>query len=79
MLSSAGRPDAVVFVVAEQDQYIPAQGAIRKKWDCLQSRWPGARVQWIRGGHVSAILFPQISQARVILDVIRTLGSSISR
>lgn len=67
------RPDACVFVVAQHDQYIPAQGAIADKWKTLQSRWPGAHVEWIRGGHVSAILFPRLSQSAVITDVVKKL------
>ena len=67
------RPDAVTFVVAQHDQYIPAQGAIADKWKLLEARWPGAQVQWIRGGHVSAILFPKVSPTRIITDVVKKL------
>jgi hypothetical protein len=69
----SGRPDATVFVAAKHDQYIPAQGAIADKWEVLQSRWRGASVQWIRGGHVSAILFPKLNPARIVTDVVKRL------
>ena len=67
------RPDAVVFVAAQHDQYIPSAGAIQSKWAQLEARWPGARVQWMRGGHVSAILFPRVSHAHTVAGVIMKL------
>ena len=50
-------PEAARFTVASYDAYIP--GAMETDaWQQIERIWSGSRIRCVRGGHVSATLFP---------------------
>ena len=69
----ATRTDAAIFVIAEQDRYVPLTPSVRSLWAGVRERWVGADIRSIRGGHVSAALFSIDTYAGTIVEVIRRL------
>ncbi|XP_010464967.1 PREDICTED: protein ABHD18-like [Camelina sativa] len=56
-------PDAVIFVAATDDGYIPKHSVLE-----LQKAWPGSEVRWVTGGHVSSFLLHNGEFRRAIVD-----------
>lgn len=56
-------PQAVIFVAATDDGYIPNHSVLE-----LQRAWPGSEVRWVTGGHVSAILLRNGDFRKAIID-----------
>ncbi|KAJ8448170.1 hypothetical protein Cgig2_031894 [Carnegiea gigantea] len=56
-------PDAVIFVAATDDGYIPNHSVLE-----LQKAWPGSEVRWVTGGHVSSFLLHNGEFRRAIAD-----------
>eukprot|EP01138_Halocafeteria_seosinensis_P005524 gb/GECG01005646.1/.p1 GENE.gb/GECG01005646.1/~~gb/GECG01005646.1/.p1 ORF type:complete len:566 (+),score=59.74 gb/GECG01005646.1/:1-1698(+) len=55
------KPQAVTFVAALYDQYVPPP-LQEEEWQALLKRWDGAKMRWMTGGHVSATLWPLESE-----------------
>lgn len=66
-------PSAANFVVASHDQYVPRTRANVAQWRALLQSWPGAHVQQLVAGHVSASLFHSDTYAATVIDSIRKL------
>ncbi|GLT88271.1 hypothetical protein SLE2022_063050 [Rubroshorea leprosula] len=62
-------PNAVIFVAATDDGYIPKY-FVRE----LQKAWPGSEVRWVTGGHVSSFLLHNGEFCRAIIDALNRLG-----
>ena len=63
-------PTRGIFVIAENDLYVPKEHSIRS-WHALQKeKWHGAQVAVIPGGHVSATLFGAENFRRCIEKVL---------
>jgi hypothetical protein len=71
-------PHAANFILATNDQYIPRTKANVAQWRALIETWPGASVQQLVAGHVSASLFHSDTYAATILDVIRKLQRAMA-
>ncbi|KAF3583977.1 hypothetical protein F2Q69_00031843 [Brassica cretica] len=56
-------PDAVIFVAATDDGYIPKHSVLE-----LQKAWPGSEVRWVTGGHVSSFILHNDEFRRAIVD-----------
>ncbi|KAK1259726.1 hypothetical protein QJS04_geneDACA010361 [Acorus gramineus] len=56
-------PQAVVFVAATDDGYIPKHSVLE-----LQRAWPGSEVRWVTGGHVSSFLLHNDHFRKAIVD-----------
>jgi len=56
-------PNAVIFVAATDDGYIPKHSVLQ-----LQNAWPGSEVRWVTGGHVSSFLLHNSEFRRAIVD-----------
>ncbi|XP_061346422.1 uncharacterized protein LOC133292057 isoform X2 [Gastrolobium bilobum] len=56
-------PNAVIFVAATDDGYIPKHSVLE-----LQKAWPGSEVRWVTGGHVSSFLLHNGEFRRAIVD-----------
>ncbi|RDX82198.1 Protein ABHD18, partial [Mucuna pruriens] len=56
-------PNAVIFVSATDDGYIPKHSVLE-----LQKAWPGSEVRWVTGGHVSSFLLHHGEFRRAIVD-----------
>ncbi|CAA7407981.1 unnamed protein product [Spirodela intermedia] len=56
-------PQAVIFVAATDDGYIPRHSVME-----LQKAWPGSEVRWVTGGHVSSFLFHNDAFRKAIID-----------
>ncbi|GFP97257.1 uncharacterized protein c4orf29 homolog [Phtheirospermum japonicum] len=56
-------PDAVIFVAATDDGYIPKHSVLE-----LQKAWPGSEVRWVSGGHVSSFLLHNGAFRKAIVD-----------
>lgn len=56
-------PDAVIFVAATDDGYIPNHSVLE-----LQKAWPGSEVRWVTGGHVSSFILHNGEFRRAIVD-----------
>ncbi|CAN6719311.1 unnamed protein product [Malus baccata var. baccata] len=56
-------PNAVIFVSATDDGYIPKHSLLE-----LQKAWPGSEVRWVTGGHVSSFLLHDSEFRRAIVD-----------
>ncbi|GAB2221548.1 hypothetical protein Drorol1_Dr00012732 [Drosera rotundifolia] len=56
-------PQAVIFVAATDDGYIPNHSVLE-----LQKAWPGSEVRWVTGGHVSSFLLHNGEFRRAIVD-----------
>ncbi|XP_058073518.1 uncharacterized protein LOC131222466 [Magnolia sinica] len=68
-------PEAVIFVAATDDGYIPKHSVME-----LQRAWPGSEVRWVMGGHVSSFLLHNDEFRRAIVDALDRLqwkGSSL--
>lgn len=63
------KPNAVIFVAATDDGYIPNHSVLE-----LQKAWPGSEVRWVTGGHVSSILLHSGEFRRAILDGLNRLS-----
>ncbi|KAB1202823.1 hypothetical protein CJ030_MR8G024936 [Morella rubra] len=61
-------PDAVIFVAATDDGYIPKHSVLE-----LQKAWPGSEVRWVTGGHVSSFLLHNGEFRRAIIDGLNRL------
>ncbi|XP_077210390.1 alpha/beta hydrolase family protein [Tasmannia lanceolata] len=61
-------PEAVIFVAATDDGYIPKHSVLE-----LQSAWPGSEVRWVTGGHVSSFLLHNDEFRRAIVDALNRL------
>ncbi|XP_073526115.1 protein ABHD18-like [Phyllobates terribilis] len=62
-------PNAVIFVAATDDGYIPNHSVLE-----LQKAWPGSEVRWVNGGHVSSILLHSGEFRRAIMDGLNRLN-----
>ncbi|XP_074306977.1 uncharacterized protein LOC141642166 [Silene latifolia] len=56
-------PDAVIFVAATDDGYIPNHSVLE-----LKKAWPGSEVRWVTGGHVSSFLLHNGEFRKAIID-----------
>ncbi|XP_073306680.1 uncharacterized protein [Primulina huaijiensis] len=56
-------PNAVIFVAASNDGYIPKHSVLE-----LQKAWPGSEVRWVNGGHVSSFLLHNGQFRKAIVD-----------
>ncbi|KAL8467460.1 hypothetical protein ACS0TY_030918 [Phlomoides rotata] len=56
-------PNAVIFVAATDDGYIPKHSVME-----LQKAWPGSEVRWVSGGHVSSYLLHNGEFRKAIVD-----------
>ncbi|KAL2923769.1 Protein ABHD18 [Bienertia sinuspersici] len=56
-------PNAVIFVGATDDGYIPNHSVLE-----LQKAWPGSEVRWVTGGHVSSFILHNGEFRRAIVD-----------
>lgn len=56
-------PQAVIFVAATDDGYIPKHSVLE-----LQRAWPGSEVRWVTGGHVSSFLLHNDAFRKAIVD-----------
>ncbi|KAM0981044.1 hypothetical protein COP1_014282 [Malus domestica] len=56
-------PNAVIFVSATDDRYIPKHSVLE-----LQKAWPGSEVRWVTGGRVSSFLLHDSEFRRAIVD-----------
>ncbi|KZV44786.1 hypothetical protein F511_28375 [Dorcoceras hygrometricum] len=56
-------PNAVIFVAATDDGYIPKHSVLE-----LQKAWPGSEVRWVSGGHVSSFLLHNGQFRKAIVD-----------
>ncbi|XBH62236.1 protein ABHD18 [Triticum urartu] len=61
-------PQAVIFVGATDDGYIPRHSVME-----LQKAWPGSEVRWVTGGHVSSFLLHNDSFRKAIVDALDRL------
>ncbi|KAH8485643.1 hypothetical protein H0E87_027179 [Populus deltoides] len=61
-------PNAVIFVAATDDGYIPKHSVLE-----LQKAWPGSEVRWVTGGHVSSFLLHNDEFRRAIIDGLNRL------
>ncbi|KAL0337994.1 UNVERIFIED_CONTAM: protein ABHD18 [Sesamum calycinum] len=61
-------PNAVIFVAATDDGYIPKHSVLE-----LQKAWPGSEVRWVSGGHVSSFLLHNGEFRRAIVDGLNRL------
>ncbi|KAK3008470.1 hypothetical protein RJ639_015277 [Escallonia herrerae] len=61
-------PNAVIFVAATDDGYIPKHSVLE-----LQRAWPGSEVRWVTGGHVSSFLLHNGEFRRAIVDGLNRL------
>jgi hypothetical protein len=63
-------PTRCIFVVAENDLYVPPEYSINS-WHALkEQKWRGSRVAVIPGGHVSATLFGGPTMRRCVEQVL---------
>ncbi|XP_031489014.1 uncharacterized protein LOC116256713 [Nymphaea colorata] len=62
-------PNAVIFVAATDDGYIPKHSALE-----LQKAWPGSEVRWVTGGHVSSFLLHSDEFRKAIVDALNRLN-----
>lgn len=56
-------PTMAVIIQAECDAYVPRNGVIP-----LTELWPGSNIRYLKGGHISAILFEHNEFRRAIAD-----------
>lgn len=72
-------PTAAHFAIAQHDLYVPLD-AVDWRWEAVSKAWPGAHVHQLRGGHVSATLFPVegASHPDLVLTALRDLASDAS-
>ncbi|XP_072962932.1 uncharacterized protein [Typha angustifolia] len=61
-------PQAVIFVSATDDGYIPKHSVLE-----LQRAWPGSEVRWVTGGHVSSFLLHNDAFRKAIVDALDRL------
>ncbi|KAK6123295.1 hypothetical protein DH2020_042972 [Rehmannia glutinosa] len=61
-------PNAVIFVAATDDGYIPKHSVLE-----LQKAWPGSEVRWVSGGHVSSFLLHNGAFRKAIVDGLNRL------
>ncbi|XP_008787285.2 protein ABHD18-like [Phoenix dactylifera] len=61
-------PQAVIFVAATDDGYIPKHSVLE-----LQRAWPGSEVRWVTGGHVSSFLLHNDAFRKAIVDALNML------
>ncbi|XP_021282211.1 protein ABHD18 isoform X1 [Herrania umbratica] len=61
-------PNAVIFVAATDDGYIPKHSVLE-----LQKAWPGSEVRWVTGGHVSSFLLHNGEFRKAIVDGLHRL------
>jgi len=61
-------PQAVIFVGATDDGYIPRHSVLQ-----LQKAWPGSEVRWVTGGHVSSFFLHNDSFRKAIVDALDRL------
>lgn len=61
-------PQAVIFVAATDDGYIPKHSVLE-----LQRAWPGSEVRWVTGGHVSSFLLHNDAFRKAIIDALDRL------
>ncbi|KAF6158670.1 hypothetical protein GIB67_040184 [Kingdonia uniflora] len=61
-------PEAVIFVGATDDGYIPKHSVLQ-----FQKAWPGSEVRWVTGGHVSSFLLHNDEFRRAIVDALNRL------
>nr|DAD29898.1 TPA_asm: hypothetical protein HUJ06_031366 [Nelumbo nucifera] len=62
-------PQAVIFVAATDDGYIPKHSVLE-----LQRAWPGSEVRWVTGGHVSSFILHNDEFRRAIMDGLNRLA-----
>ncbi|KAL9240138.1 hypothetical protein vseg_014392 [Gypsophila vaccaria] len=62
-------PNAVIFVAATDDGYIPNHSVLE-----LKKAWPGSEVRWVTGGHVSSFLLHNGEFRRAIIDGLNRLN-----
>lgn len=62
------KPEAVIFVSATNDGYIPRHSVLE-----FQRAWPGSEVRWVTGGHVSSFILHNKEFRRAIRDAIARL------
>lgn len=66
-------PDRAILVLAQNDLFVPFPHS-QAKWNSMvQSKWSGAQVRVVPGGHVSATLFGAESMRRCIEKVLRVV------
>nr|CAB3445966.1 unnamed protein product [Digitaria exilis] len=61
-------PQAVIFVGATDDGYIPRHSVME-----LQKAWPGSEVRWVTGGHVSSFFLHNDAFRKAIVDALNRL------
>ncbi|KAF3321390.1 hypothetical protein FCM35_KLT14643 [Carex littledalei] len=61
-------PNAVIFVSATDDGYIPKHSVLE-----LQKAWPGSEVRWVTGGHVSSFFLHGDAFRKAIVDGLNRL------
>jgi pimeloyl-ACP methyl ester carboxylesterase len=61
-------PQAVIFVGATDDGYIPRHSVME-----LQKAWPGSEVRWVTGGHVSSFFLHNDAFRKAIVDALDRL------
>ncbi|KAH6558415.1 hypothetical protein KP509_1Z065600 [Ceratopteris richardii] len=62
------KPEAVIFVSATNDGYIPKHSVLE-----FQRAWPGSEIRWVTGGHVSSFILHNKEFQRAIRDAIARL------
>jgi len=63
-------PKRGIFVIAENDLYVPTEQSINSWHAMQQEKWRGSRVVVIPGGHVSATLFGAQTMRKCIANVL---------
>lgn len=71
-------PSAATFVVARQDRYVLPEVCM-EQWGTIQRQWEGCDIRWIRGGHVSATIFPREQFSDVVLSSLTRLVAAMER
>jgi len=66
-------PQAVAFITATHDRYVPRTHSLVAQWRSMLELWPGCTIQQVVGGHVSACLFHSDTYCGSIVAVIRRL------
>jgi hypothetical protein len=66
-------PQAVAFITATHDRYVPRTRSLVAQWRSMLELWPGCTIQQVVGGHVSACLFHSDTYCGSIVAVIRRL------
>jgi hypothetical protein len=67
------RPDAVMFVVGTEDEYV---GFTEPQWKKLREKWQPANFRYLKAGHISGILLEREAFRDTVLEVIDKLKAA---